>query len=87
MRVRLGCESGRIESDPLGTGMTYRVQLVPRRVVMDHDGLPVASSHVVDIALPGDAIETAPGRLSTIIGPGTAKVLVIDTTIQGVRSC
>ncbi|GHH26354.1 hypothetical protein GCM10008023_40820 [Sphingomonas glacialis] len=65
--------------------MSYRVKLVPRPVVIDADGLPVPNSHVVEITFPGDAIETALGRVNTIVGPGTAKVLVGDATIRGVR--
>ena len=67
--------------------MIYRVQLVPQPIVIDADGLPVANSHVVEITFPGDAIETALGRVNTIVGPGVAKVLVGDTTIRGVPLC
>ena len=67
--------------------MSYRVQLVPRPIVIDADGLPVPNSHVVEITFPGDAIETALGRVNTIVGPGTAKVLVGDATIRGVPLC
>ena len=67
--------------------MPYRVQLVPRPIVIDADGLPVPNSHVVEITFPGDAIETALGRVNTIVGPGTAKVLVGDATIRGVPLC
>jgi len=67
--------------------MSYRVQLVPRPIVIDADGLPVPNSHVVEIAFPGDAIETALGRVNTIVGPGTAKILVSDATIRGVPLC
>ncbi|MDN4633545.1 hypothetical protein QCD71_18650 [Sphingomonas sp. PsM26] len=67
--------------------MIYRVQLVPRPIVIDADGLPVANSHVVEITFPGDAIETALGRVNTVIGPGSAKILVGDATIRGVPLC
>ena len=67
--------------------MIYRVQLVPQPIVIDADGLPVANSHVVEITFPGDAIETALGRVNTIVGPGVAKILVGDTTICGVPLC
>ncbi|MGY2737259.1 hypothetical protein [Sphingomonas sp. UYP23] len=67
--------------------MPYRVQLVPRPIVIDADGLPVPNSHVVEITFPGDALETALGRVNTIVGPGTAKVLVGDATIRGVPLC
>lgn len=67
--------------------MIYRVQLVPQPIVIDADGLPVANSHVVEITFPGDAIQTALGRVNTIVGPGVAKILVGDTTIRGVPLC
>jgi hypothetical protein len=67
--------------------MPYRVQLVPRPIVIDADGLPVPNSHVVEIAFPGDAIETVLGRVNTIVGPGNAKILVGDATIRGVPLC
>ena len=67
--------------------MIYRIQLVPQPIVIDADGLPVANSHVVEITFPGDAIETALGRVNTIVGPGVAKILVGDTTIRGVPLC
>lgn len=63
--------------------MSYRVQLVPQPIVIDPDGLPVANSHVVEIAFAGDAIETTIGRMNTIIGLGSAKILVGDATIRG----
>lgn len=62
----------------------YRVQLLPFPMVIDADGLPVANSHVVEITFPGDAIETALGKVNTIVGPGTAKIIVGDATIRGV---
>jgi hypothetical protein len=62
----------------------YRVQLLPLPKVIDADGLPVANSHVVEIVFPGDAIETALGRVNTIVGPGTAKIIVGEMTIRGV---
>lgn len=63
---------------------TYRIQLLPFPMVIDADGLPVANSHVVEITFPGDAIETALGKVNTIVGPGTAKIIVGDMTIRGV---
>jgi hypothetical protein len=62
----------------------YRVQLLPFPMVIDADGSPVAHSHVVEITFPGDAIETALGKVNTIVGPGTAKIIVGDMTIRGV---
>lgn len=62
----------------------YHVRLLPLPVVIDADGLPVANSHVVEIVFPGDAIETALGKVNTIVGPGTAKIIVGDMTIRGV---
>jgi len=67
--------------------MIYRVQLVPRPIVIDADGLPVANSHVVEITFPGDAIETALGRVNTIVGAGVAKIIVGDVTVRGVPLC
>ena len=67
--------------------MDYRVQLVPQPIVIDADGLPVSNSHVVEITFPGDAIETILGRVNTIVGPGTAKILVGDITVRGVPLC
>lgn len=66
---------------------TYQVQLAPFPAVIDGDGLPVANSHVVEIVFPGDTIETALGPVNTIVGPGTAKILVGETTIRGVPLC
>lgn len=65
----------------------YRVQLVPRPIVIDANGLPVASSHVVEIVFPGDVIETALGKVNTIVGPGAAKIIVGDMTVRGVPLC
>jgi hypothetical protein len=67
--------------------MIYRVQLVPQPIVIDADGLPVANSHVVEITFPGDAIETALGRVNTIVGAGAAKIIVGDLTVRGVPLC
>ena len=67
--------------------MIYRVQLVPQPIVIDADGLPVANSHVVEITFPGDAIETAMGRVNTIVGAGVAKIIVGDGTVRGVPLC
>jgi hypothetical protein len=67
--------------------MIYRVQLVPQPIVIDADGLPVANSHVVEITFPGDTIETAMGRVNTIVGAGVAKILVGDVTVRGVPLC
>jgi hypothetical protein len=67
--------------------MIYRVQLVPQPIVIDADGLPVPNSHVVEITFPGDAIETAMGRVNTIVGAGLAKIIVGDTTVRGVPLC
>lgn len=67
--------------------MNYRVQIVPQPMVINADGLPVANSHVVEIIFPGDAIETALGPMSTIVGPGSAKIIVGDATIRGVSLC
>lgn len=65
----------------------YRVQLIPRPLVIDAAGLPVANSHVVEITFPGDASETMQGRVNTIVGPGVAKIIVDDATIRGVPLC
>lgn len=67
--------------------MIYRVQLVPQPIVIDADGLPVPNSHVVEITFPGDAIETALGRVNTIVGAGVAKIIVGDVTVRGVSLC
>lgn len=69
------------------TALPYRVQLVPRLMVIDADGLPVSNSHVVEITFPGDTIETMLGRVNTIVGSGVAKILVGDVTIRGVPLC
>jgi hypothetical protein len=65
----------------------YRVQLIPRPIVIDTSGLPVPDSYVIEIAFPGDAIVTLLGSVNIIIGPGVAKILVDDTTIRGVLLC
>jgi len=67
--------------------MIYCVQLVPQPIVIDADGLPVPNSHVVEITFPGDAIETALGRVNTIVGAGLAKIIVGDITVRGVPLC
>jgi hypothetical protein len=67
--------------------LIYRVKLVPSPIVIDADGLPVANSHVVEIVFPGDTIETALGKVNTIVGPGTAKIIVGETTLRGVPLC
>jgi hypothetical protein len=67
--------------------MSYRVQLVRQPLVIDADGLPVSNSHAVEITVPGDAIETAMGRVNTIVGAGVAKILVGDATVLGVPLC
>lgn len=67
--------------------MIYRVQLIPRPIVIDAVGLPVPNSHVIEVVFPGDTIETMLGRLNTIIGPGAAKILVGEATIRGVSLC
>ena len=56
-------------------------------MVIDADDQPVPNSHVVDIHFPGDAIETALGKVNTIVGPGVAKIIVDDTTFRGVALC
>jgi hypothetical protein len=67
--------------------MPYRVQLLPRPIVINADGLPVPNSHIIEIVFPGDAIETVLGRVNTIVGPGVAKILVGDATIRGISLC
>ncbi len=69
------------------TALPYRVQLIPRPIVIDGDGLPVRNSHVIDIVFPGDTTETSLGRVNTIVGPGVAKIIVGDTTVRGVTLC
>ena len=67
--------------------MAYRVQLLPRPIVIDDDGLPVPTSHVVEIVFPQDAIETMMGKVTTIVGLGTAKIIVGDATHRGIPLC
>jgi hypothetical protein len=69
------------------TPVSYRVQLVPTPMVVDAEGLPVEASHVVEIIFPNDTIETALGKVSTIVGPGVAKIIVGDSTFRGVPLC
>ena len=65
----------------------YRVKLTPLPMVIDVDDRPVPNSHVVEINFPGDAIETALGKVNTIVGPGLAKIIADDTTFRGVALC
>jgi hypothetical protein len=65
----------------------YRVQLLPAPMVIDADGLPVANSHVVEIVFPGDTIVTTLGKVNTIVGAGTAKIIVDDATYRGISLC
>lgn len=65
----------------------YRVKLTPLPMVIDADNQPVPNSHVVEINFPGDVIETALGKVNTIVGPGLAKIIVDDTTFRGVAIC
>jgi hypothetical protein len=67
--------------------LTYRVQLLPAPMVIDADGLPVPKSHVVEIVFPGDTIDTALGKVNTIVGPGTAKIIVDEATYRGISLC
>lgn len=69
------------------TAPTYRVQLLPSPMVIDADGLPVADSHVIEIVFAADATDTPSGRVNTIVGPGTAKIIVGDATHRGVGLC
>lgn len=66
---------------------TYRVQLLPAPMVIGIDGLPVANSHVIEIVFPGDTIETALGKVNTIVGAGAAKIIVDEATHRGVSLC
>lgn len=67
--------------------MDYRVKLVPRLCVIDADEQPVDDAHVIEISFPGDTIDTLHGRINTITGAGTAKIIVGDLTIRGVPLC
>lgn len=67
--------------------MAYRVQLLPQPIVIDDDGLPVPNSHVVNVLFPEDVIETMMGRITTIVGPGVAKIIVGDVTCRGIPLC
>lgn len=67
--------------------VSYRVQLLPLPIVIDTAGQPVANSHVVEIVFAGGSIETALGKVNTIVGPGVAKIIVGDMTVRGVPLC
>lgn len=67
--------------------MAYRVQITPRLVVIDVDGLPVADAQVLEISFPGDTIETPTGRINILVGAGVAKIRVAAETIRGVALC
>ncbi|EIZ77299.1 hypothetical protein WSK_4139 [Novosphingobium sp. Rr 2-17] len=67
--------------------MDYRVKLVPQLVILDAEGQPVDNAHVIEIAFPGASIETLHGRVDTISGQGSAKIIVGDTTYRGVPLC
>lgn len=67
--------------------MAFRVQITPRPIVIDADGLPVPQSHVVEIVFPTDSIDTMMGRITTLVGAGAAKILVGDVIVRGVPLC
>ncbi|WP_332908842.1 hypothetical protein [Sphingomonas mollis] len=53
--------------------------------MIDADGLPVPNSHVIEITFPVEPIDTAIGKVNTIVGPGIAKIIVGETTYRGVQ--
>ena len=65
----------------------YRVQLVPRPMVIDADSLLVPGSHVIEIVFPGDTVDTLLGPVNTIVAQGVAKILVGEVTVRGVPLC
>lgn len=67
--------------------MAFRVQISPRPIVIDADGLPVPKSHVVEITFPTDATDTMIGKMPTLVGAGAAKILVGDLIVRGVPLC
>jgi hypothetical protein len=63
------------------------VQLLPRPIVVDDDGISVPNSYVVDIVFSEKAIETLMSTVDTIVGPGVAKIIVGDVTYRGILLC
>jgi hypothetical protein len=67
--------------------MSYRVQITPRLIVINADGLPVEDAQVLEISFPGDTIDTPTGRVTILVGAGVAKIRVAGETIRGVALC
>lgn len=65
----------------------YRVQLIPRPIVIGASGAPVANSHVVELRFSGEIIETVLGPVNMLVGPGFADIMVDETTIADVPLC
>ncbi len=65
----------------------HPVQLLPSPMVIDADGLPVTNSHLIEIVFAADATDTPSGRFNTIVGPGTAKIMVGDATHRDIGLC
>lgn len=66
---------------------TYRVQIAPRPIVIDEIGLPVEDAVIIEIAFPGETMETPTGPSNVIVGAGIAKITVAGETIRGVLLC
>ena len=67
--------------------LAYRVQVSPRPIVIDDTGLPVPQSHVLTVGFPRESVDTQVGAMTSIVGAGTATILVGSKTILGVALC
>jgi len=77
--------TGALRTD--ASGAVYQVRIAPVPTVIDAVGSPVDHAQVLEIASPGDTVDTPIGRANVIVGAGVAKIIVGDMTVRGVPLC